>query len=151
MALCPAIDAELIGLLKIVRAAVPPIVPLTDQQMRTLTSKSKPADEREAQRILTPFKVAFTFVHCCDRAEKPDRTRYMSHWAECAEECARQNFAPRTLVQEFTTAAIIANADVPYSLRTTDWEAAAGLLEYGGGRRAGTVAVPIFAVTALSL
>src|SRR5258706_9110045 len=39
-------------------------------------------------------------------------------------------------------AAIIANADVPYSLRTRDWEAAAGLLQYGGGRKAGTVAVP---------
>src|SRR5258706_13123806 len=39
-------------------------------------------------------------------------------------------------------AAIVANADVPYSLRTGDWEAAAGLLQYGGGRKAGRVEGP---------
>jgi hypothetical protein len=153
MALCPASDAELVQLLKIVRAAMPRVVPLTAEQMLLLDvaplKSNKPTDiaahegaKAEAQRILMPFKVAFTYCHCTGRSEKPDRRRYISHWCEAAEEWVRQNFAPRTNVQEFTFAAAIANCDVPYATRCLDWEPALGLVDYAGNRRAGTTAMP---------
>jgi hypothetical protein len=151
--LCPIRDDELVALLKIVRASMPRIVPLNDEQMQMLDvappKSNKPADVTahkraiaDAQRIVTPFRVAFTYCHCTGRAEKPDRRYYVGHWCEAAEEWARQNFAPRNNVQEFVFCAAVANQDIPFAVRTLDWESALGLIDYAGGRRAGTVAVP---------
>jgi hypothetical protein len=153
MALCPILDFELIALLKIVRAAMPRIVPLTSEQMRALDvpplKSNKPDDvaaheraKANAQRILMPFRVAFTYCHCTGRAEKPDRRYFVGHWAEACEQWAGQYYAPRANCQEFTFCAAVANADIPYGLRTYDWEPALGFVNYNGGRRAGTAAVP---------
>jgi len=81
MALCPASDRELVEILKCVRAAVGHIVPLSDEQMQALNvpplKSNKPADiaahERavaDAVRTLMPFKVSFTYVHCCNRRQR---------------------------------------------------------------------------------